>query len=419
MFDYLANDRQIHNLIWVYHAAHRCSNAEVRAREEYDFSLEDEVKIRRRFYPGDEYVDIVSLSTYGNPRIGWGAGWEDARQAAYELMQGVAPGKPLAINETPQPIHPLMAHEAGLAWLWSRSWYSNAPADWVDYTFNHDYMITLDELPVLHGNNVMPNVRIDWPTDALAMERGAIQLSGIATDRNGDLKKVQVYVLAEPLGGAPWLQWMSRPYEDVLKQVEEHGVLLGTARMGAGGRWALTWETPPPGYHQFIALASDGQNAVAHSNVVRATVGVPDLARGKSVAVSSTDEWGIKVGHTAEKVVDGDPWTAWWADRKAREEPQWIQVDLGASRTVGAVAALWDRPYPQDYRVQVSSDGDTWREVARMEERSYMPHGASHVIRFGPVKARRVRLKCMEPQQSWMTYILHHLGVHEALPEAE
>ncbi len=407
--DYLVNERGIHNLIWVYHAAHSCNR--MQGQRGWDTEgvseqqFEEEIAFRRRYYPGDEYVDVVSLSTYGNRQLGWGHGWEDARARAYELMKGVAPGKPLAMNETPEPIHPLMAQQQNLAWLWSRVWFG-APLDWMRYTFNHPYMVTLDELPLLHDGNVMPNVRVEWPGDGQAIGQGEIYLSGMASDRNGNLEGVSVYVLH-----GPWLDWSERTYDQVMGEVKERGVLLGKARIGAGGRWTFTWADAPAGYHQLVALARDTDGAVAHSNVVRITVGLNDLARGREVTASTTSPW----GGPPEAAVDGNPYSMWWADHR-EEDPQWLMVDLGAEKTVGAACVTWWKAYAKNYTVQVSGDGENWREVARIEGRD-KPMGDSDVVRFDPAQARYVRLHFTERSVTWQAYCVYRFAVYEEVPE--
>jgi mannan endo-1,4-beta-mannosidase len=408
MFDYLVNKRGLHNLIWVYHAAHSCNRIQGRrgwdTKSVTDEQFEEEVAFRRRYYPGDEYVDIASLSTYGNRQLGWGHGWADARARAYELMQGVAPGKPLAVNETSEPIHPLMAQEEGLSWLWSRVWHG-APVDWMRYTFNHPHMITLDELPLLHEANVMPNVRIDWPDDGQALERKEIHVSGTAADRNGNLKEVQVFALH-----GPWLDWGERSYGQVMELVEEQGVPLGTARIGAGGRWAFTWADAPVGHHQLVALARDSEGAAAHSNVARITAGLDDLARGREVTAATTSPW----GGPPKAAVDGNAFSSWWADHR-EPDPQWLQVDLGAQKRIGAVSVLWWKAYATHYTVQVSTDGENWQEAARVEGRQ-KPLGDADIVRFDPVQARYVRLHFTERAVTWQAYCVYRFAVYEDCP---
>ncbi len=416
MFDYLVNERGLHNLIWVYHAAHRSNIVERRAagaaRRGEEFTLEDEEEWRRRFYPGDEYVDIAGLSAYYNQRLGWGP--RDARQPAYELMRGVVPGKPLAVIEEPEPLNPDMAQSEGVGWLWARAWYVNAPANWIHYVYNHGHMITLDELPVLHQGNVMPNIRIVSPSDTQFIDGEKVEFTGFVSDRNDNLDVVEIYALSEPKKGGPWLNWSRRPYDDVMRQVEQHGTLLGEIRAEEPGNWTFIWDDVPAGYHQIIALARDTGGALAYSNVVRLRKGVENLALGRPVEASSHDAQGNSV---PENAVDGNPYTHWSADREEREECQWILVDLGEERTVGAMSVLWERPYPQDYWLEVSSDGEVWQEAARLQQRGFRPHGISEVVRFDPVSARYVRLLCSAPQQNWATYILAYFSIYESLPE--
>ncbi len=407
VFDYLVNERGIHNLIWVFHAAHRCNAFERMVGQAPDLTLEDEIAHRKRFYPGDDYVDIAGLSTYGNARIGWNHGWEDARRKAHEMMAGIAPGKPLAVNEAPSSIHPLMARKQGLKWLWSRAWH-NGPADWMRYTYNHPHMITLDALPLLHGGNVMPNVRIDWPVDGSLIGGGDVFVSGMAADRNGKLERVSLHVLS-----GPWMDWSERSHGQVMAVLEARGKLLGEARLGAGGRWTYTWENAPSGHHQLVALARDSDGAVAYSNGVRMTKGLDNLARGKPMQASSVSPWceGLPAA------VDDNLFSMWWADHR-EEDPQWLQVDLGSVRTVGAVSVLWWKAYATDYSVQVSTDGENWREVARIEGRQQQS-GDSDLVRFDPVPARHVRLHFTRRAVTWQAYCIYDFGVYESLPGGE
>jgi len=422
MFEYLVKKRGIHNLIWDFAPAHVTwgpHRARIQQEHKRQPTVEEEAEYRRRFYPGDEYVDLVSISVYGSSGFyewGWGGPMEENYASAYKLLQAIAPGKPLALAESPNLLNAAIAKRKGPAWVYDMSWYGG-DADWMDFTLNHEHLISLDELPALHDGNVVPNVRITWPTDGVALGEGPIHTAGFASDRNGNLESVSVYAISEPLGGGAWRYWNDSSHHAVIEQLEKRGTLLGEAPIGANGRWTFTSEDMPVGYHQFVALACDTEGAVAHSNIARVTIGAENLASGRPASASSKDKW----GGPPEKAVDGDPWTSWWADREEREEPQWLQVDLGTARTVGAVGTLWWKVYPQDYRVQVSNDGQNWKEVARAENQGYSPRGVSDVLRFDPVRARYVRLLCTnpDPTQQWMTYALFHFGVYESLPQQQ
>ncbi|NKE61916.1 glycosyl hydrolase [Lentzea sp. PSKA42] len=84
--------------------------------------------------------------------------------------------------------------------------------------------------------------------------------------------------------------------------------------------------------------------------------GETDLARGKVATASSFDnEW-----NKAPNVVDGDPGTRWASEYRDNE---WIQVDLGAKVSFSKLVISWERAYALLYKVQVSDDGSTWRDV--------------------------------------------------------
>ena len=412
MFQYLVKERGLHNLIWVYNAAHRSGHIEAVARSDPSFALEDEIAYRKRFYPGDAYVDIASIDTYGNPRLGWNTPWGDARQKAYELMVGVAPGKPLAIGEDSGLLNPDIAEREGPPWLYDMAWWANDP-DWVHYTYNHEHVVTLDELPVLHDGNVMPNVRIEWPKDSAGLGTREIDLAGFASDRNGNLEDVTLYALS-----GPWLNFHARASNGCritnpsVEEIFAEGTCLGSARIGDLGRWTFTWRNVPSGYQQVAAIARDTEGAVMASNVVRLRVRIDNLAFGKTVTASTTAPNGK---HPASNAVDGNPYTMWRSDRKATG-PQWLMVDLGSVRTVGGAHVLWYGAYAKDYTVQVSTDGQEWREVARVENRR-KPAGDADLLRFDPVKARYVRLYCIEPAVDWEHYCIFDFAVYEGIPE--
>jgi mannan endo-1,4-beta-mannosidase len=420
MFHYLVNERGIHNLIWDFAPAHVTwgpHRSRIQKEHGRTPTIEEEAEYRRRFYPGDDYVDLVSISVYGSSQFyewGWGEPVKENYAGAYELLKKIAPNKPRAVAESPNLLNPTIAKQEGPAWMYDMSWYGR-DRDWMHSALNHKHFIALDDLPPLHDGNVMPSVRIAQPTDNSAIEGDTVELAGFASDRNGNLERVTVYALSEPLGGGPWLDWQTRAYDNVVKQVKERGTRLGEAQIDAQGRWTYTWQNVPAGYHQLAALAEDADGAVAHSNLVRVTVRIENLALGRPASASSRD----KSGGPAENAVDGDPWTSWWADRQQREEPQWLQVDLGAERTVGAVSAMYWVPHARDYRVQVSNDGENWREVGRAEHSGYQAHGVADVIRFDPVRARYVRLWLTQPAADWMTYIVHRFAVYESLSKQE
>jgi hypothetical protein len=401
VFDYLVKERGLHNLVWVYNAAHVAHRA---GRK--DATFDDEVAYRKRFYPGAAYVDIASIDTYSNPDLGWGQPWEDARGRAYDLMRLVAPGKPLAVGEDHVLLNPDVAKEGGPDWLYCLAWYSDCKKPgWMRYSFNHPHMLTLDEIPLLVDHNVVPTVRIEVPADGAAVDGARVELAGVAGDRNGNLARVTVHALR-----GPWRNWDLRGYDDVARMFPD-STRLGEARVDADGRWSFTWNDAPAGYHNLIAFARDADGAAACSNAVRVTAGIENLARGRPVTASSTS----KHGGPAEAAVDGDPMTMWWAD-KDQDDPQWLQVDLGGVRKVGAVSVTWWKPYARAFTVQVSTDGEAWQTVGAVENKRNF-FGDSDLVRFDPARARYVRLHCTERAVTWQAYCVYEFAVYESLQE--
>ena len=57
---------------------------------------------------------------------------------------------------------------------------------------------------------------------------------------------------------------------------------------------------------------------------------------------------------------DGNTATRW---SSAFTDPQWIQVDLGATHTVSQVVLRWETAYGKAYQIQVSPDALTWTTI--------------------------------------------------------
>ncbi|MYX39704.1 sialidase [Streptomyces sp. SID89] len=80
------------------------------------------------------------------------------------------------------------------------------------------------------------------------------------------------------------------------------------------------------------------------------------LSQGKAATSSSTENGGTP----AAFAVDGDTGTRW---SSAATDSQWLQVDLGASASVTKVVLNWEAAYGKDYKVQISSDGNSWTDL--------------------------------------------------------
>jgi F5/8 type C domain len=82
----------------------------------------------------------------------------------------------------------------------------------------------------------------------------------------------------------------------------------------------------------------------------------PLLSQGKPAIASSTEN----AGTPASAAVDGNTGTRW---SSAFSDPQWIQVDLGATATVSQVVLQWEAAYASAFQIQVSNDASTWTSI--------------------------------------------------------
>ncbi|MFI5931672.1 chitosanase [Actinoplanes sp. NPDC051494] len=85
----------------------------------------------------------------------------------------------------------------------------------------------------------------------------------------------------------------------------------------------------------------------------------PDLllSRGRPVVASSVRDSAT----AAAMAIDGNTRTAWTSGTPAGT--QWLRVDLGRVQHVNRVRLSWADGYARAYRIQISTDGTTWRDL--------------------------------------------------------
>src|ERR1700735_901498 len=77
------------------------------------------------------------------------------------------------------------------------------------------------------------------------------------------------------------------------------------------------------------------------------------LSQGAPATASSTES----AAYPASDAVDGNTSTRW---SSAFSDPQWLEVDLGASQTICEVTLDWEAAYAQAFQIQASADGTNW-----------------------------------------------------------
>lgn len=80
------------------------------------------------------------------------------------------------------------------------------------------------------------------------------------------------------------------------------------------------------------------------------------ISQGRPATASSTEGGGFP----ASAAVDGNTGTRW---SSAFSDPQWLQVDLGASATINQVVLRWEAAYGRAFQIQVSDNASTWTNV--------------------------------------------------------
>jgi hypothetical protein len=80
------------------------------------------------------------------------------------------------------------------------------------------------------------------------------------------------------------------------------------------------------------------------------------LSQGKTATASSTEN----AATPGSAAVDGNTGTRW---SSAFSDPQWLQVDLGATRSVSQVVLRWEAAYGKAYQIQTSNDAATWTTI--------------------------------------------------------
>ena len=86
--------------------------------------------------------------------------------------------------------------------------------------------------------------------------------------------------------------------------------------------------------------------------------GTANAALGHPATASSVQD--SDPGYSAAYAVDGSTVTRW---ASAYSDPQWLEVDLGASLPICQVVLQWENAYATGFQIQVSTDNSTWTPI--------------------------------------------------------
>jgi eukaryotic-like serine/threonine-protein kinase len=80
------------------------------------------------------------------------------------------------------------------------------------------------------------------------------------------------------------------------------------------------------------------------------------LSQAHAVSASSVQGYPWAAAYAVDGNL-GTRWSSGWSD------PQWLEVDLGATHTVTKVVLYWERAYATAFQIQVSGNGTTWTDL--------------------------------------------------------
>lgn len=132
-----------------------------------------------------------------------------------------------------------------------------------------------------------------------------------------------------------------------------------------------------------------------------------NLALGKSVEASSVSENGKEEIY----INDGDEGTRWSSEYA---DGQYVIIDLGEKKNVGAVTILWETAYAKDFDVLVSLDDNEYTVVSSVTDFAGGDK-AKASLSFNTVEAQYIKLDLKTRATSWGNSI-YELCIYEKLP---
>lgn len=95
-----------------------------------------------------------------------------------------------------------------------------------------------------------------------------------------------------------------------------------------------------------------------------------------------------------EKAIDGNGTTRW---SSAFNDDEWWQVEFPRPIELSGLRILWEAAFAENYRIEVSDDGTSWRTVYTVKEGD----GGPDFVFFTPLKTRFLRIHCTQRGTGW------------------
>ena len=146
--------------------------------------------------------------------------------------------------------------------------------------------------------------------------------------------------------------------------VTGYDVYRGTTLAGSSTTTSfnVTGLSASTAYAMTVRAKDAAGNASAASTALTVTtsaapVAGTNLALNKPTVTSTTEG----TTFTGAQAVDGSATTRWASVQGV--DPQWLQVDLGASYSISRVVLSWEAAYASGYSIQVSGDATNWTSI--------------------------------------------------------
>lgn len=234
-------------------------------------------------------------------------------------------------------------------------------------------------------------ITIPNPAESISLDQEEIELM-VRTGQPNPVMQLTANVTPE--NTTDKITWESD--DEAVATVNESGLVTGIAK----------------GEAKITATADSGRSAECTVVVKENSPYAMNVAYGKTVTVST------KIGDDMEKaIVDGNLTTLWEAEKTGepitpnKENPQWVQIDLGTLYDIDNIRIHWHNAPASDYAVMISENEDeaSFQEVGVKTEAP----AVDSVVDFpleNVTKARYVKVK-LNKAQNYDTYNIYEIEV--------
>lgn len=264
------------------------------------------------YYPGDDYVDVISVDGYNWGHDGPG-GWKTFTEIFSEtltILQNAYPGKPVIIGE--------FASAEGA--------YPAEKADWI--------------------RDAYERIREDWPEIKAVVYFNSLVVSGDTTFTfpiTSSPESIQAYreAISDPhfIGDSVWCFYLPLIYKP-----------LCPISGGGGTETIELQQRLIRGIRIDLQKRALQQYGFSLWEVEIYGPGTDNLAIGATATASSSQDGPGCYACFPYKAVDGNMDTRWSSDWS---EPQWLTITIPAPQVVDRVVLKWEDAYAKEYCVNV------------------------------------------------------------------